>query len=94
MNDRISVIKTARSMTKVASANIVDKVLSHAVPVEVLRGVFVAFVGSKVCQLFMSETKDFAANILIIMMSCIWNIITVYYIFPLLDKNFVHADPI
>ena len=36
-------------LAKVTSADITDKVLPHAVPVEVFRSVSITFVGSKVC---------------------------------------------
>ena len=57
-----------------ASANIVFEVGSHSHPVEVVRGVFEAFLGSHVCQLFQSNTKDFAPDIVSFMGCFIGNI--------------------
>src|SRR5688572_10902815 len=73
--------------------DIIDKVLSHAVPIEVFGGVLVAFVRSKVCQLLMSKAKDFTADILLIVICSIWDGIVVQYILPLPDKDSIAVDP-
>ena len=81
-------------LAKVTSANIVFEMVPYSHPVEVLGGVFEAFLCSHVCHLFVGNRDTFAPDVV----SCIgcfiqniWTVSTV--ILTSFKKNYMHNDP-
>jgi len=50
-------------LAKMTSANIVFEITTPGHPIEILEGIFEAFVGSHIGNLFMSDSNDFPPNI-------------------------------
>ena len=77
-----------------ASANIVLEIVSHRHPVEVSGGVLKAFLCSHVCHLFMSDSKNFAPDV-VSFIGCfignIWTVSTV--ILSSFNKKSIIDDP-
>ena len=79
---------------KVTSANIVFEIVPHSHPVEVLGGVFEAFLCSHVCHLLVGNPDNFVPDVV----SCvgcfignIWTVSTV--ILPSFKKKSINNDP-
>ena len=79
---------------KVTSANIVFEMVPHSHPVEVVGGVFEAFLCSHVCHLFVGNSDDFAPDV-ISFIGCfignIWTVSTV--ILPSFEKKSINNYP-
>ena len=77
-----------------ASANIVFEIVSHSHLVEVLGGVFEAFLCSHVCHLFVGNSDNFTPYV-VSFISCfignIWTVSTV--ILPSFEKKSINNDP-
>ena len=81
-------------LTKVTSGNIVFEMVSHSHPVEVLGGVFGAFLRSHVCHLLVGNPDNFAPDIVSCIGCFIGNICTVStVILPSFKKKSINNDP-
>ena len=80
-------------LAKVASANIVFEIVSHGYPVEVLGGVFEAFLYSHVCHLFVGNPDDFAPDVVSFIGCFIGNIWTVSTVILPSFKKSINNDP-
>ena len=80
-------------LAKVTSANIVFEIVSHGHPIEVLGGVYEAFLCSHVCHLFVGNPDNFAPDV-VSFIGCfrgnIWTVSTV--ILPSFKKKSVNYD--
>ena len=76
------------------SADIVFEIVPHSHPVEVLGGIFKAFLCSHVCHLFVGNSDNFAPDV-VFCIGCfignIWTVSTV--ILSSFKKKFINNDP-
>ena len=81
-------------LAKVPSANIVFEIVSHSHPVEVLGGVFEAFLCSHSCHLLVGNPENFALDVFSCIGCFIGNIWTVSTVILLsFKKNSISNDP-
>ena len=76
------------------SASIVFEITSHRHPIEMFAGIFEAFVGSHVGDLFMDDSNDFTPDVgsfIGCFIVNIWTVSTV--ILPSFEKKSVNEDP-